>query len=191
MLERDKNPTSEGSGTMLFQLLKSLLMILPQSTCYNILKDRLVSVSRFRQSTSVSTVVRPEMTMTPWRESQPFVKRIREVRALHCTAKWQNIRADSLEVPKLERETVLDEGADRRGWLGYSSKDEEIQGRLKARQDSRLKLTIEEVKEGYHDLGVVGESVEKVKPLTPNHEEGGKEEKDAERWKNYWEDSET
>ena len=191
MLEKDKNPTSEGSGTMLFQLLKSLLMILPQSTCYNTLKDRLVSVSRFRQSSSVSgVVVRPELNAIS-RETQPFVNRIREVRALHCTAKWQNIRADSLEVPKLERETVLDEGADRRGWLGYGSKEEEIQGRLKARQDSRLKLTIEEVKEGYHDLDVVGESVEKVKPLTPNREEDGKEEKDSERWKNYWEDAET
>uniref|UniRef100_A0A7R9WMY5 BSD domain-containing protein n=1 Tax=Craspedostauros australis TaxID=1486917 RepID=A0A7R9WMY5_9STRA len=35
---------------MLFLTLKSLLMILPQSACFHILKDRLVSASRFRQS---------------------------------------------------------------------------------------------------------------------------------------------
>lgn len=36
---------------MLFKSLKSLLLLLPQSTCYFILRDRLVSVSRFRQTT--------------------------------------------------------------------------------------------------------------------------------------------
>lgn len=50
MLEVDVDPDDEGSGSMLFKALKALLMMLPQSTCYHILKDRLVSVSRFRQS---------------------------------------------------------------------------------------------------------------------------------------------
>ena len=36
---------------MLFKSLKSLLLLLPQSTCYFILRDRLGSVSRFRQTT--------------------------------------------------------------------------------------------------------------------------------------------
>lgn len=35
---------------MLFKALKSVLMMLPQSTCYRILRERMVSVSRFRQS---------------------------------------------------------------------------------------------------------------------------------------------
>lgn len=40
---------------MLFRLLKSIVMILPQSTCYHVLKDRLTSVARFRQSSGANT----------------------------------------------------------------------------------------------------------------------------------------
>ncbi|KAL3923350.1 MAG: hypothetical protein SGARI_006237, partial [Bacillariaceae sp.] len=41
MLETDLNPLKEGSGTMLFQTLKCILMLMPQSACYSILRDRL------------------------------------------------------------------------------------------------------------------------------------------------------
>lgn len=48
---------------MLFKALKALLMMLPQSTCYHVLKDRLVSVSRFRQSSFGSSA---------WRAKHPL-----------------------------------------------------------------------------------------------------------------------
>jgi hypothetical protein len=63
MLEVDVDPDEEGSGTMLFKALKALLMMLPQSTCYHILKDRLVSVSRFRQSSFGARARRPKFPL--------------------------------------------------------------------------------------------------------------------------------
>jgi hypothetical protein len=100
---------------MLFQTLKALLLIIPQSTCYNVLKERLVSTSRFRQSTiactSINTV--PEnmnkMSRDPGAETKLYVMRILKVRSLHCTAAWEAIRAESLEVPTRNREEVLEE----------------------------------------------------------------------------------
>merc|ERR1740124_75598 len=56
MLEADDNVEAEGSGAMLVKTLKLLLMIVPQSTCYRILRDRIVTISRFRQSTLVCAV---------------------------------------------------------------------------------------------------------------------------------------
>jgi hypothetical protein len=187
MLEQDKNPNSEGSGTMLFQLLKSLLMILPQSTCYNILKDRLASISRFRQG-ATPRIARADASRSMSGATELFVTRIEQVRSLHCSATWVNIRADSLEVPHLEHEIMINDGADRRGWLGYATKQEETEALLKFRQEKNTprqsNFVKEEVKEGYHDLEAVGESVEKVKDFTPNEET--KEEMGADGWKHYW-----
>ena len=47
MLESDDDPTREGSSAMLFRCFKSLLMLLPQSTSYAILKDRLQQLVNF------------------------------------------------------------------------------------------------------------------------------------------------
>jgi Vacuolar protein 14 C-terminal Fig4p binding len=95
MLERDTNINTEGSGTMLFRTLKSLLMIIPRSTCYNVLRDRLTSVSKFRQSTI--TVQRFTFPKNISGERDIYVARVLQVRAMHCEAEWQTIRADSLE----------------------------------------------------------------------------------------------
>lgn len=87
MLE-DNDRTDEGSGFMLFKLLKSLLMILPQSTCYRILRDRLTSVARFRQTV-------PIVKRVDAGDTESFVNRILTVRHLHCRVTWEAIRADS------------------------------------------------------------------------------------------------
>ncbi|KAL7537668.1 hypothetical protein ACHAXR_007987, partial [Thalassiosira sp. AJA248-18] len=50
MLECEDDPYHEGSGAMLFRTLKSIMMLLPQSTSYMILKERLTSMARYRQS---------------------------------------------------------------------------------------------------------------------------------------------
>jgi hypothetical protein len=50
---------------MLFKALKALLMMLPQSTCYHVLKDRLVSVSRFRQSSFAASARRTKSPLSP------------------------------------------------------------------------------------------------------------------------------
>ena len=216
MLEADRVPNSEGSGTMLFQLLKSLLMILPQSTCYNILKDRLNSISRFRQSTlSVSGAGPLYSVRLPDRgESdssnrvEQVISRVEQVRSLHCTATWQTIRADSLEIAQREKEgeTKTEEGADRRAWLGYATKAEEDEARRKYREAKKGNvppLSIEEIKPGYQDLGVAlqdekeeekGEEKEEPEEMNPTpstktalvSEED--EEAGAEGWKTFWSD---
>lgn len=116
---------------MLFQLLKSLLMVLPQSTCYRILRDRLVGVSRFRQTTISHPI---KMAMPEKRrkllsqETKCFVERVLHTRRLHVEATWQMIRQESLEVPKAvstSEEPPFEPGANRRSWLGYQSKEEE------------------------------------------------------------------
>ena len=123
MLEHDHHPqhnnhhppnddNTEGSGTMLFRALKSLLMILPQSTSYRVLAERLNSISRFRQSTNLSLVAaakqhRERTTRSSSSNSahnsktESFVNRVLQIRAQHCEAAWQAIRAASLETPNL------------------------------------------------------------------------------------------
>lgn len=95
MLERDTDIKAEGSGTMLFRTLKSLLMIIPNSTCYNVLRDRLNSVAKFRQSTITVQRLQPPKNLSGERDI--YVVRVLQVRALHCQAEWQTIRAESLE----------------------------------------------------------------------------------------------
>ena len=133
MLEHDD---AEGSGTMLFQALKSILMILPQSTCYRVLKDRLVSASRYRQSARPrSGVVTP-----PNGDTELLVRRVLQVRALHCEVAWERIRAGSLETSTREESTV-DLEATRRSWVGRSDNE-----------SSKRTTFAMELKEGYQDL---------------------------------------
>jgi hypothetical protein len=157
MLEQDPATTEEGSGTMLFQVLKSLLMIMPQSPCYRILRDRLVSVSRFRQSTMC--VLAPQKASAEREsnekvETNGFVARALSVRNVHCEASWRIIREESLEIPKHTEATVEDDGATRRLWLGYASREEQVDAD-KARRDSQQRgAHIEELENKYHELGL-------------------------------------
>ena len=166
MLERDGDPTAEGSGAMLFKTLKFLLMIIPQSTCYSVLRDRLISISRFRQSTGimpmVNFAVRSDQNEADRKrineQTEVFVDRVLKVRAIHCDAMWQTIRSESLETqapesPKLYHE----EGESRRQWLGYASIEEQRKAEERYRREKRSQqqgggLSIEEL-QGYQDLG--------------------------------------
>lgn len=204
MLELDKDPKSEGSGAMLFQALKSLLLILPQSTCYNVLKDRLVSTSRFRQSTIAYTSINTfsantnKVSRDPGAETKLYVTRIEKVRSLHCTAAWQTIRAESLEIPTRSPEQVLDEGAGRRKWLGYATKEEDKLAQQKFQEEKKRQqgeFAIEEVGNTYHDLV---DSVSTAPPNSPTDAPSpnprspaahAKTPKEDVRWKGYWENT--
>lgn len=202
MLECDSNPGSEGSGNMLFRTLKSLLMLVPQSTCYRILRDRLVSISRFRQSALAEASVKEEDTLE--KVSKSFVSRVVQVRKLHCDARWESIRADSLETTERDDfNEVLDDGESRREWLGYSTKEEEDAARARYRAEKRrlsVEMSIEEIKNDYHDLNSLEQT--DVKRFLPNSNREGVENvtaqsatdldieaqpSDESQWKEYWE----
>jgi len=169
MLEIDTDPQMEGSGTMLFQTLKEILMIIPQSACYSVLSDRLVSTSRFRQSVISNKSAKDDSNLGKWTEV--FVSRVVKVRKMHCKIVWKNVRAESLETITSQAGSDLNQreqqaeklnhepGADRREWLGYASKEEEMTAQKKYEEDkgTRDKVKIEEIHEGYEDLtGVKG-----------------------------------
>mmetsp|Transcript_26943 Transcript_26943/g.40906 ORF Transcript_26943/g.40906 Transcript_26943/m.40906 type:complete len:406 (+) Transcript_26943:266-1483(+) len=179
MLQSDLHEGGEGSGTMLVRTLKLLLMIVPQSACYKILRDRIVTVSRFRQS----ALVRPQKTndvksseQDPW----IFASRVLDVRKLHCDVRWQAIRSESLET--VETPTSHVEGSDRLQWLGYSDQEEELKDKIRLLEESEnlsAGLTTNGTKDDYHHLDQrTGES----KNFTPNK---NGEEPDVE-WKAYW-----
>ena len=196
MLENDRDPTTEGSGAMLFKTLKLILMVIPQSSCYRILRDRLVTISRYRQSA---------LAQGPWvKEAAPlndtpvFVARVLDVRRMHLMAAWENIRTESLETPTLQDYNfVLDEGADRRAWLGYDSKEDEATAKAKFQEEKRrlaTSLKIEEVKDGYEDFDAMQPSDgkdfvaninERVAREESQKEEQG-EEANQEEWKEFW-----
>lgn len=181
MLEREIDPMAEGSGTMLFKTLKSLSMIIPQSTCFRILRDRLTSVSRFRQNINAMrhAVKLKKSTST---DTESYVARVAAVRALHCAAAWKATRADSLETPPIEKETMEDEGAGRRAWLGYESKEEDAEAQQKYR-DSKQYLgkldgkTIQEINTEYDDLEDMKDASNEAPKLKPNS---------AVDWTQYW-----
>ncbi len=166
MLETDADPLAEGSGTMLFLTLKRILMLIPQSASYNVLRDRLVSISRFRQSVIANNSHDDEQNLA--RETEVFVSRVVEIRRMHCKAIWETIRAESLENMTPRGTPAKGEGkdgddpprreagSDRREWLGYASKDEERAARLKYREEKRriqgTGISIEEVDGTYNDL---------------------------------------
>ncbi len=135
MLECEDNPNQEGSGAMLFRTLKSILMILPQSTSYMILKERLLSMARFRQSAvALSGLYK---SVDPASETAIFVRRIVTVRKLHCDAKWRNIRAESLEEPSrtISEDQKLTAAQKRREWLGYVDEEDELRTKEKIKQN--------------------------------------------------------
>jgi len=205
MLETDKEPDSEGSGSMLFKALKSLLMILPQSTCYFVLKDRLTSISRFRQSAirapplGISLRSKKEQSTSvsgSCLEVETYLQRVQYVRELHCTSVWNAIRADSLEMPIMEEEEKFDEGADRREWLGYASKKEEHAAQEKFRDANRGQegVKIEEIRNEYHDLSTSlppeqssgPDEIAEIAPV-PGTDTSEAAPEDLAKWKTYWE----
>lgn len=188
MLESDDEPLSEGSGTMLFQALKSLLMIIPQSTCYNLLRDRLTSTSRFRQSV-IAIRTDDEESFYLTKETEVFVNRVLYIRDLHFEAVWKTIRVESLELAKVDtteeekKQESHEEGSDRRDWLGYESKEDEIAAQARHREEKRRRQTsgvvVEELDKGYDDFESLKTDSEDVKELAPNDNED-------ESWKAYW-----
>jgi hypothetical protein len=216
MLETDKDPLSEGSGTMLFQTLKCILMLIPQSACYNVLRDRLVSTSRFRQSVIANNSRDDELDLS--KETQLFVSRVLDVRGMHCHAIWQTIRTESLESVTFKstfaktKEGMEDyisdeEGTGRREWLGYASKEEEMKGKaMYCEEKKRLQspsIVIEEVDGIYNDFSSM--LPEAVKNFTTNQEApatqtrrapvksaesgsdaGESKNSEEDKWKNYW-----
>jgi hypothetical protein len=164
MLETDKDPLAEGSGTMLFEVLKSLLMLIPQSACYNVLRDRLVSTSRYRQSVIANNSHDDEQNLS--KETEIFVSRVLDVRRMHCRTVWETIRAESLEAIPTHGKSLKEksddipnqeEGADRREWLGYASAEEETKAKAKYKQERQRTVegsdvSIEEVGESYNEF---------------------------------------
>lgn len=124
LLECDENPDLEGSGAMLYRVLKSILMLLPQSTSYSILNQRLMAVARFRQS-AVHLQGMPFIEANTGTSSDIYVHRILEVRKLHCESKWCSIRSESLEPTSVTDFDLIDVDASRRHWLGYENEEDE------------------------------------------------------------------
>jgi hypothetical protein len=197
MLERDRKQSEEGSGTMLFQLLKSILMILPQSTCYRVLRDRLVSVSNFRQSTMLRTASKIKSDIkskTLPSSTMQFVGRTCYIRSLYCRATWKAIRQESLEVKKVVPESSDSDGADRRSWLGYSSKEEQLAAERTFRDGKKHTIRIEEIRSGYHEISSSGnqQNVSNfIVPVETNSSNGVVDvdqtvDEDDNQWKNFW-----
>lgn len=202
---------------MLFKLLKTLLMILPQGTCYNVLKDRLTSIARFRQTTLRISSLRFERFGHELGNGNVYVQRIEHVRSLHCDAKWRTIRADSLEVVSGKEETKESghqEGTDRRSWLGYASKEEEDTTRKSFLLKSQVRTSPSAknaVIGGYHDLSAQSMSQEneldeelpeilnkseEEPPEIPREVESETDREEAkidnnndDQWKKYWDDA--
>jgi hypothetical protein len=186
MIERDEDPDREGSGSMLFQALKSLLMMLPQSTCYSILRDRLTSVSRFRQGARLPALA-PQSSKLGSLEVDAYVNRVQHVRALHCAAAWQTIRAESLEV--VPEQIVVEEAVSRREWLGYASKkeDDEAQERYRDAKNRRQEpVAIEEDNVEYQDLTQQQQSKEEEKAVEEAAALAAENEVNDTKWQGYW-----
>lgn len=196
---------------MLFQLFKSLLMALPQSTCYRVLRDRLVSVSRFRQSTIHQP---PKLPMPEKRrklltqETKSFVERVLATRQLHVEAAWQTIRQESLETPKpplAADAAAVEPGSSRRSWLGYESKEEEarvLKGHQQMKERHKKARELRKAKRSPGRAGARLESFpqartklgEEMPPPTPESvaEEKASDANIAERneqWKKFWDEA--
>lgn len=193
MLEADPDPYVEGSGAMLFRALKLLLMIVPQSSCYRVLRDRLVTASRFRQSALVrcspaqsqkqEEEEKEEQTPEKWL----FGSRVLDVRKLHCDVCWETIRSESLEPPSVAN-IRHDEGSQRRKWLGFSSKEEERASKAKFEEEKRqLKsgFKIEEITDKkYHQIEDMPTS--EVKKFQMDATKPPEADGEEDEWKDYW-----
>jgi hypothetical protein len=196
MLERDWDALDEGSGAMLFEFLKCVLMLLPQSTCYRILRDRLASLARFRQSTHLlapEATRRHESSNQRHPYTQNYVARIRDVRELHCEAAWKNIRQGSLEVhfASAGYHDNFEQGSDRRLWLGYDSKEAEQDAKLFRKQKyegSEKESKFEELKHDcYQDLDVAADSSGiHFLDQESDKQDSKPDDDDMNRWIHFW-----
>ena len=119
---------------MLYRVLKSILMLSFQTTSYNILKERLLSVARFRQcAVHLHGMSFVEIRGT---SAEVFVHRILEVRQLHCNAKWRSIRSESLEPSGVSDYDTIDIDEGRRDWLGYATEQDEKTSKQKYRSEN-------------------------------------------------------
>lgn len=191
MLECNEDPALEGSGAMLYRVLKSILMLLPQTTSYNILKERLLSVARFRQcAVHLHGMSYVEIRGT---SAEVFVHRILEVRQLHCNAKWRSIRSESLEPSGVSDYDTIDIDEGRRDWLGYATKQDEKTSKQKYRTENTR--TDQEEKEyntdNYSSLHQEGEFSPDDREDThgsANNDQDVSDEEDDEdvQWKEAW-----
>ena len=152
MFEADENPHSEGSGAMLFRTLALVLMIVPQSTCYRILRDRLVTVSRFRQTALSRNNLHDGHGDSDDGNTWLFASRVLEMRKLHCDVAWDTIRSESLETSSVvTHDSQHEVGSHRRDWLGFANKEEEAASKLKFQEEKNLlkgSVKIEELRDG-------------------------------------------
>lgn len=173
LLECDENPELEGSGAMLYRLLKSILMLLPQSTSYNILHQRLMAVARFRQS-AVNLQGMTFIEVTTGTSSDIYVHRILEIRKIHCESKWCSIRSESLEPTSVTDFDLIDVDASRRNWLGYKDEEDEKSSREQFLSNHRQRSTQENHDNSYFDFAENKESPEKdVIPPSDHDDENG------------------
>eukprot|EP00978_Attheya_sp_CCMP212_P004564 scaffold9972_cov44-Attheya_sp.AAC.3 len=159
MLEGDIDPSEEGSSAMLFLLLKSIAMLIPQSTSYNVLCSRLTTLARFRQSAITlegKRMLRNMKKAPKGSDTEMFVTRMITIRAIHCEATWRTIRMESLEPVEeaieksLQVLTTVDEAKGRRDWLGYANEAEENTANMKRRAESFGPRLVD--KKGYSEL---------------------------------------
>mmetsp|Transcript_8313 Transcript_8313/g.12314 ORF Transcript_8313/g.12314 Transcript_8313/m.12314 type:complete len:1668 (+) Transcript_8313:74-5077(+) len=136
LLQGDEDSSVEGSGSMLFRALKSLLMLLPQGNTFTTLKNRLTSAANFRKSTFIFEQLSAKRGGT---ETRDFVDRILKVRNMHNDAKWMLLRAESLEPVIIEREFTVDADEGRRNWVGYNN----------AAEESKMKEELRRMKKGH------------------------------------------
>jgi len=192
MLDCDEDPTQEGSSAMLYRLLKSILMILPQSTSYKLLEKRLLSVARFRQcAVRLEGMSNVEIRGT---SAEVFVRRILEVRKIHCDAKWRSIRSESLEPASVMDYDGVDVNEGKRHWLGYANEDEERKKKEMYRNESKIRHVDRGLSKSYRSLKAVEEVIppddrnvareenETKKESKENTDDGD----DETKWKQYW-----
>jgi hypothetical protein len=194
MLECDEDPIDEGSSAMLYRLLKSILMILPQSTSYNLLQKRLLSVARFRQcAIHLEGMSNVEIRGT---STEVFVHRILEIRKIHCDAKWRSIRSESLEPASVMDYDGVDINAGRRNWLGYANeKDEKKTKEMyknEANRRSDVDKTYSKSYRGFHGKEA-GISLDDREDERDNSQKESKKNStdddnndDEMKWKEYW-----
>ena len=194
LLECEDDPYQEGSGAMLFRTLKSILMVLPQSTSYMILKERLSSTARFRQSAVALRGLSKHVEKGS--KTDIFVKRLVKTRKLHCDAKWRNIRAESLEDPSrlISEKQKLRAAQQRREWLGYADEEDEIATKEKMKKEMLREGTVkaemvgvyeglEEMQSQSLQMGRKGEDDNNCE--TCIDAEAGEEDRKG-QWREYW-----
>jgi hypothetical protein len=188
MLESDEDPTEEGSGAMLYRLLKTILMILPQSTSYDVLQKRLLSVARFRQCAihleGMSTVSIKDTN------TEIFVHRMVEVRKIHLGAKWRTIRSESLEPSSASDYENIDVGEGKREWLGYASITEEEKSKQIHRDAAKPQKGISSPDENtantYFGFPSASFHENEEKSSEDVKQSNGETDDRNEEWKKYW-----